>query len=87
MPNYLYKLLVGIDMLGNVVTGGNLDETISARSQRAAQRGDLWGEFMVKWLDWLQKNHGVLAEQGDLKRAETVESIEEKALTPPSSKP
>lgn len=80
MKNYVYRLLVGVDMLGNVITGGNLDETISARSQRAAQRGDAWGKFMVWWLDKLQANHGVEAVQGDLQRAETVEQIEQQAL-------
>lgn len=78
---YLHRVLVGIDQGANVLLGGDPDETISARSQRAAARNDLLGKFMVWWLDKLQPNHGMKAEAGDLGRASTVASTESQALS------
>ena len=77
---YVRRVLLGLDLFGNIVTGGKVGETISARSQRAADRGNKLGKFMVWWLDKLQPSHGVLAEEGDLGRAEAVEQTEEQAL-------
>lgn len=79
--SYIHRMLVGLDQAANVILGGDPDETISARSQRAAARGGLLGKFMCWWLDKLQPDHGMLAEAGDLERAETVEQIEEQALS------
>jgi len=83
---YWWRVLVALDQFANVVLGGNPDETISARSARAAKRGNLLGKFMCWWLDKLQKNHGEQAEAGDLARAERVEEIEEQALGVSESK-
>jgi hypothetical protein len=77
---YLHRVLVALDQFGNVVFGGDPDETISARSARAAARGDKLGKFMIWWLDKLQPGHGTLAESGDLARAQQIEEIERKAL-------
>lgn len=79
---YLHRVLVALDQFGNVVFGGAPDETISARSARAAERGNRLGKLMCWWLDKLQHNHGEKAECGDLQRAKTVEQIESDELDP-----
>ena len=78
---YLRRVLVGIDQAANVLLGGSPDETISARSQRAAARNDWIGKFMCWWLDKIQANHGMKAEAGDLERATTVAQTESQALS------
>ena len=78
---YLHRVLVGVDQAANVLLGGNPDETISARSQRAAARGGWLGKFMCWWLGKLQANHGMKAEAGDFERASTVEKAESQALS------
>ena len=78
---YLHRVLVGIDQAANVLLGGSPDETISARSQRAAARNDWLGKFMCWWLDRLQANHGMKAEAGDFERASTVAETESQALS------
>jgi hypothetical protein len=80
MAGWIHRSLVGFDQFLNVLTGGLPDETISSRSQRAADRGNWAGIAMTKFLHLFQKDHGHLAEQGDLDRAEAVEQAEEKAL-------
>lgn len=80
MASYIHRALVGLDQFVNVLTGGLPGETISARSQRAANRGNKLGRFMVWWLDKIQPGHGVKAEKGDLARAEAVEKAEQDAL-------
>ncbi len=77
---YVHRVLVALDQFGNVVLGGDPDETISARSARAVERGNWLGKFMCWWLDKLQRNHGEKAECGDLERAEIVEQIESREL-------
>lgn len=77
---YVHRVLVALDQFGNVVFGGDPDETISARSARAAERGNWLGKFMCWWLDKLQSNHGEKAECGDWERAKTVEQIESREL-------
>ena len=80
LPKYIHNSLVALDQFVNVVTGGLPDETISARSQRAADRGNWFGKFMCWWLGKIQTDHGHKAEQGDLARAEEVEKTEAAAL-------
>jgi hypothetical protein len=77
---YIHRSLVGVDQFANVLLGGNPDETISSRSQRAAQRGDFVGKVMCWWLDKIQSQHGEKAQAGDIERAIAVEKIEEKSL-------
>jgi hypothetical protein len=74
---YLHDVLVAEDQAANVIAGGLPDETISSRSQRAADRGNELGKVISGGLDLIQTDHGHLAEQGDLKRAEEVEKVEE----------
>lgn len=82
LRKYIHNVLVGADQEANIVLGGTPDETISSRSQRAADRGNFAGKAMTKFLHLFQKNHGVRAEQGDLRRAEEVEKLEKDALKP-----
>lgn len=77
---YVRRVLLGLDLFGNIITGGKVGETISARSQRAADRGNWAGKAMTGFLHLFQKKHGVLAEIGDEARAEEVEKTEEQAL-------
>jgi hypothetical protein len=80
---YLHNDAVAIDDAANVFAGGKVGETISSRSQRAADRGNVLGEIISDGLDLIQKDHGHKAEQGDLRRAEEVEATEQKALDLP----
>lgn len=80
VSRYLHNVLVGIDQTANIIAGGKPDETISSRSQRAADRGNWLGKGMTKFLHLFQRNHGHKAEAGDLNRAEDVEQTEKKAL-------
>lgn len=77
---YIRRVLLGLDLFGNIITGGKVGETISARSQRAADRGNWLGKGMTGFLHLFQKKHGVLAEIGDEARAEDVEKTEQQAL-------
>jgi hypothetical protein len=80
---YVRRVLLGLDLFANVVTGGKVGETISARSQRAADRGNWAGKAMTGFLHLFQRDHGHLAEIGDEARAEAVEQTEQKALDLP----
>ena len=46
-------MLIAIDQLGNAVTGGYEDETISSRVGRAAVAGKRWGIILERVIDWL----------------------------------
>ena len=48
---------------------GNLDETISARSGRAAHAGKRWGKIVAGALGYLFPNHSRHAEEHDRERA------------------
>lgn len=74
---YVRRVLIGFDQFVNVVCGGHPDETISARSGRAAAEGKLWGKAMSRFLDVFQPDHGAKAEAGDLARAERVAYLEQ----------
>lgn len=81
--NYFQRLLCGFDQFMNVIFGGNLGETISARTSRyirsKAPEFFLW-KWAATWIIWLcdlvQAMHGVKAEAGDLVRAMTVVNAE-----------
>jgi hypothetical protein len=77
---YLHRLLVGLDQFVNVAFDGKLDETISSRSQQLAEQGNPFGKFMCWWLGKLQKDHGQLAEAGDLARATAQMELEQREL-------
>ena len=77
---YLHRVLVALDIFLNVVFKGREDETISARSYRAALEGKIWGRIMNAFLDIFQSNHGAKAAAGDLERANSIAATENKIL-------
>lgn len=80
---YWYRLLRAFDVFCNVASGGEEDETISARCGRWSMRphGHLVQKFMIRWLDVLQGDHGFQAMSGDLARAQRIVKIETDALS------
>lgn len=65
---WLYNVAIGFDQLGNAVTGGNPDETISSRlgKVKRAAGGEVpkWAWFGIARpldavLDWLDPNHSI----------------------------
>jgi hypothetical protein len=73
---YIKRDLIALDMLGNVLSGGHPDETISSRLARAAEAHEVVGEIGSKILDVFQHNHGAKAQAGDVERAKVVIEIE-----------
>lgn len=68
--NYLERVMTGVDDFLNSATGGPLDDTISARAARAAAKGNEFAKLLNWGLGEIQKNHGPLANAGDLERAQ-----------------
>ena len=73
-PTYILRVLVAIDQLGNAVTGGYEDETISSRlgKLKLARGGVLtWRDWcgiakpLDGFLDWLDPGHSVDAIEND----------------------
>lgn len=81
--SYPRRVLLGLDLFANVVLRGKPGETLSSRAQRAADRGNLVGKAMTGFLHLFQRNHGRLAEAGDLARAQEIEQIEKESLRKP----
>lgn len=81
---YIHHVLVSFDDFWNVVTGGQIDETISARVGRVAKdpvrKHKLLAVVLNHALDWIQPNHGEKAAAGDMERAEAVEKTEGETL-------
>ena len=48
LKNWLWNLLISLDQLGNSLTGGSPDETISARAGRYA--GKVWYWTGLAWV-------------------------------------
>lgn len=57
MKKYIWNLLVAIDQLGNALTGGDPDETISSRSAKGQIAHKWWGTAMCRFLDVFDKGH------------------------------
>lgn len=78
---YLHRCAVALDQFANVALWrGFVGETISAHAAREAPHGNKAAIVLLWVLDKIQKNHGRLAEEADLGRAEIVERIETEAL-------
>lgn len=80
--NYIVRVLVSVDKLGNVVLmDGNSDETISSHLARMAVEDtgfkEAVGNFGSAVLDAVQKDHGADAMAGDLARAMQVTQMEQ----------
>jgi hypothetical protein len=76
---YVHRVLVAFDQFWNVAADGLPDETISARSERDAIKGDFLGKLLTHGLDLIQADHGQKAAAGDLERATTVVTVETKS--------
>jgi len=63
--SWLKNVLVTLDQLGNALTFGDPNETISSRSAKAQLAGEEWGCVMCKLLSWFQTNHCQLALERD----------------------
>jgi len=57
LGSWIFNTLVSLDQLGNTLTGGDPDETISSRSAKANLEGKTWGIWMCKFLDIFDKGH------------------------------
>lgn len=85
---YIHRVLVAIDILVNVIAGGNEDETISSRVRRISDAHPefsfnpfiLLAKLINGGLNLIWRNHGEHAEAADLERAEHEERVEDKAL-------
>jgi hypothetical protein len=65
-------IALAFDFFWNVMFGGQIGVTISARAYIAKQQGKQWGEILVCGLSRLNPNHCELAVQGDIDRAKAV---------------
>jgi hypothetical protein len=54
---FALNLLIIIDEVGNTLTGGSPNETISERAAKAQADGKTWGCVLCRVLDWIQKGH------------------------------
>jgi hypothetical protein len=54
---YIWNILIAVDQLGNTIFGGDPQETISSRSDKAMKEGKKWGCIMCKFLSLFQKDH------------------------------
>jgi hypothetical protein len=70
--DYLRRLIVQVDDLLNVASGGQPDMTISSRAALAAKHGSKVGIELSKLLNDFQADHGAKADAGDLARANAV---------------
>jgi hypothetical protein len=52
-----WSIAIGYDQLANTATGGNVDETISSRANRARKEKRAWGCILCRLLDWIDKDH------------------------------
>ena len=83
---YFHRVLEGLDQFFNVLTDGDPDETVSARASRADKAGKSWGRDLSRFLDIFQKNHGAMAQAGDLARATKIEQLDaDPGVADPSS--
>ena len=57
MKSYGRRVAVAIDQLFNALLGGDEDETISSRAEKARRKGKRWGCVLCRFLDWLDPNH------------------------------
>lgn len=48
------NVLLGIDVLGNAILGGDPFETISSRAGKSTKA---WACYLCRFLDWLHKDH------------------------------
>jgi len=76
-PSYPHRVIKGLDEEVNVLTGGNLGQSISSRVGLDAAQGDKPAEVFAKVLDVFESDHSVKAEIADEIEAEKVVTAEE----------
>jgi hypothetical protein len=71
--NYLYKILLFLDLFISALAFRDPDVTISAETGLAMQRAKppLWAKLLNGFLNLIQKDHCHLAIQDDIERAQT----------------
>ena len=74
---YLYRLIKAQDEDLNVLTGGNLGQSLSSRIGLDAAKGDPGAILLAKALDMIEANHCVLAESADEAQAQEVVAAEQ----------
>lgn len=52
-----WHIALAFDQLGNAVSGGSEDETISSRAGRLRKEGRGWACVLCRVLDWLKPGH------------------------------
>lgn len=76
---YFKRLGIDVDDLGNGLTGGNCDETLSSRIGRDAVKGGRFARTAAKVLNVFGRNHCANAQAGDVERAQEVIDAEIKS--------
>lgn len=57
VKKYIWNMLIALDQMGNALTGGDPDETISSRSAKGMMNGSRMGRLMCRFLDIFDKGH------------------------------
>lgn len=73
---YLYRVIKGLDEFGNVLTDGNLGQSLSSRIGLDAAKGDHGAIALAEFLNLFEANHCVKAEVADEVQAEIVVKAE-----------
>lgn len=74
---YLYRVIKGLDEFGNVLTGGNLGQSLSSRIGLDAAKGDPGAILLAHALNLFEADHCVKAEAADEAQAELVVEAEQ----------
>jgi hypothetical protein len=74
MKQWLFNVLLALDILGSALLRGLPGETLSGRAGTAYKQGKLRGRIFAPFIDFLAHNslHCAQAIQGDIKRAQAV---------------
>lgn len=76
---YVINLAIALDQLGNTMTGGAPDETISSRAGRAAVMGRWWGRVLCWGLGVLDSGHCEKAIQAEIEGRHQAAAIKQAA--------
>jgi hypothetical protein len=74
MSNYLFNILLTLDLLGSALTGGMVGETLSGRAGTAQRQGTLRGRIFAPIVNFIMRdpNHCQEAIAGDIRRSAAV---------------
>jgi len=66
MKRWIWNILIALDQLGNALTGGDPDETISSRMGKHLAKHDCpFCNLMCKFLNLFQKDHCIKSIERD----------------------